>query len=186
MRFRAILIIIGLFLLMACQKSVYFNDFEKSLLDIYQEGDTLIFESDKGLLDTTYIVLKDVGYADWNPFAHSGKYKMLSGKIYYGLDKDREDNMFLYDILSLYKSHPDTTRMYLSYKKNYMSGKFNNLSVKSLEGYKVGDYLYRFNEIRKNEAITEETQLFFDLRYGIVKYMTNEGEVWNRINIKGK
>jgi len=113
-KFKSILFIIGFITLGACQRNVYFDDFEKSLLDIYQEGDTLIFESDRGLLDTTYIVIKDVGYADWNPFAHSGKYKILSGKIYYGPDRGRKDNMFLYDILSLYKSHPDTTRMYLS------------------------------------------------------------------------
>ncbi len=175
--------VLALFLCSGCEMNLHFNDFEKSLLEIYNEGDTLIFESDKGVRDTSYIILKDIGSSTSDPVFYLGKYQKLRGIVYYGVNKVKDDNMFLYDMLSLHKSRPDTTRMYLSYKGNYMSGRFHELSIESLEDYKVEDGLYRFRDVRTYKGVTEETELYFDLKYGIVKYITSEGEVWKRINI---
>lgn len=182
------ILFVGLLILGACQRNVYFNDFEQSLLKIYQEGDTLIFESGDGMLDTTYVVHKDVGYAAWNPLAHEGKYKVLSGTVYYGSNRIREENMFLHKALILGKSHPDTTWISISHKDANVSQSFNKFSLESWERYKVREGLYRFKERRKtmqrDSIIQIESELFFDLTHGIVKYKTNEGEIWTRINIQ--
>ncbi|MGK6353557.1 hypothetical protein [Parapedobacter sp. DT-150] len=168
----------------SCQRNVYFNDFEKSLLDVYNEGDTLIFESDKGVLDTSYILRKDIGYADWNPFAHSGRYKILIGTIYYGSSKKLfQGNMYPYKILNIGKNHPDSSYVSISYDSIHSSWNFEEFSLDSLESYKIGDGLYRFKISRKEKDSTIETQLFFDLKYGVVKYITADDEVWRRVNI---
>lgn len=173
-----------LFLSAACERSLYFNDFEKSLLEIYSEGDTLIFESDKGVRDTSYIVFKDIGSARSDPVAHLGKYKQLRGFVYSSSRRIKEDNKPISNVLSLYKNHPRNTYFYLFSKGAIVGIKFEDFSVESLEEYKVEDGLYRFRQIRTYKGVAEETQLFFDLKYGIVKYITSEGEVWKRINIQ--
>jgi len=187
-KFKLILFVVGFLILEACQRNVYFNDFEKSLLEIYEEGDTLIFESDKGVLDTTYIVLKDVGYATWNPFAHERKYKVLSGTIYYGSNRIREDNKGIGKIISIGKKHPETTWVSISHKDVSIARYYNKFSIESWNGYKVGERLYRFKykggAMLRDSVIEIETELFFDLKQGVVKYITNDGELWTRINIR--
>ena len=168
----------------SCQRDVYFNDFEKSLLDIYNEGDTLIFESDRGIRDTSYILKKDIGYADWNPFAHSGKYRFLSGDVYYsrgGLINSELNSM---EHFSLSKRHPDTTWFFIAHSKIVMFEKFSKLSEQSLAQFKVDTNLYRFRITRVEKDKGTEALLYWHLKYGLVKFVTPEGEVWSRINFE--
>lgn len=170
----------------SCQRDVQFNDFEKSLLNIYNEGDTLIFESDIGEKDTCYIIHKDVGYATWNPFAHESKYKILSGTIYYGSSRVKEDNTYFYKILTLGKSNPTTTYISLSYSDINASWNFEDFSPASWNKYELETGLYRFKirRVSQDSTVERQTQLYFDLKHGIVKYITAKGKVWKRINIK--
>ncbi|WP_436834607.1 hypothetical protein, partial [Parapedobacter sp. DT-150] len=130
-------IVMFLLLLGSCQRNVYFSDFEKLFLDVYNEGDTLIFESDTGERDTAYILHKDIGYASWNPFAHAGKYKFLAGEIYGARNWITNDKPELREYLSLTKSHPDTTSLYIAYRNIIMLERFPELSQLSLARFKV-------------------------------------------------
>lgn len=170
---------------LGCQRNVYFNDFEKSLLNIYNEGDTLIFKSERGETDTSYILRKKVDYAEWNPFAHHENYKTLVGVISYGSKKKMfQGDMYRRTVLSLGKNAPDSTFLSVSYDGILASWNFAKFSMSSWYKYKVEEDLYRFKVIRKEEDSISEGQLFFHLRHGIVKYITREGEIWERINIK--
>lgn len=172
-------------LVSSCQRNVYFNDFEKSLLNIYNVGDTLIFESGKGVRDTSYILRKEIAYADWNPFAHAGKYRVLRGVIYYGSSKKLfQGDMYPYNILNITKDHPDSSYVSVSLNSIHVRWNFKNFSSNSWESYKIKENLYRFKTSRKERDSISETQLFFDLNNGVIKYVTASGEVWERINIE--
>lgn len=180
------ILLLGFFFLGGCLRNVYFNEFEESLLRIYNEGDTLIFESDKGVRDTSYIVLKDIGYASWNPENQYGRYRRLSGTIYYGSNRNRDDNMFFKQIITLEKKNPDTTWVFLSHKNVSVSEYYRDFSLESFDRFKVEEGLYRFkvSSVRPDSTIESQTQLYFNLEYGVVKYITADGEVWQRINIE--
>ena len=50
---------------------------------MYEQGDTLIFESETGTLDTTIILSKLTFYPDYNPIELHGKYHPQFGQIWY-------------------------------------------------------------------------------------------------------
>lgn len=50
---------------------------------VYQPGDTLIFESKHGDLDTTLVTEKKVFHAEYNPIELHGKYQPQIGQIWY-------------------------------------------------------------------------------------------------------
>ena len=177
----------GLLLLSSCQKNVYFSDFEKLLLDIYNVGDTLIFESDKGEQDTSFILSKDIGYGSWNPLSRTGEYKLLVGTVYYGSSKNYfQGKMHPYGLLNIGKTHPDSSFMFISHNGVSASWDFETLSSTSWESQKVDDKSYIFKASNPATRFVIDGQLFFHLDYGITGYVTREGEVWKRVNFKEK
>lgn|GEM_PF-3870813 len=178
-----IFLIVGVFT--SCQKKVYFNDFEKSFLDVYNEGDTLIFESGKGERDTSYILKKDIRFAEWNPLAHSGKYKRLIGEIDQANKTLANETPDTSKFISLLKENPDAVSLFIVYDDIILMRRFKKFSLKSLEKYKVDNNVFRFRIIHKKENVNTEESLYWHLKYGLVKFVTKEGIVWRRINING-
>ncbi|MGK6353556.1 hypothetical protein, partial [Parapedobacter sp. DT-150] len=66
-----------------------------------------------------------------------------------------------------------------------MLERFPELSQLSLARFKVDTNLYRFRISRIDKDKRTKKQLFWHLNYGLVKYITEEGEVWRRVNVEG-
>ncbi|CAM3835083.1 hypothetical protein POKO110462_21550 [Pontibacter korlensis] len=160
----------------SCTKKLDFNKFELSLLDVYKEGDTLIFQSSKGDLDTVYIVDKTISHAQWNPLAHSGKYTPLNGKIYYARKKLPNGQMNTRPFIHLYKNEPDSTSLYIFYNI-FFSKKFRNDNPSELMSVmQDGTYMFR-NTISKKDSDNQEV-IYWNYKHGIIKYITPEGVIW--------
>tara|TARA_B110000881_G_C18309498_1_gene381199 strand:- start:43 stop:618 length:576 start_codon:yes stop_codon:yes gene_type:complete len=80
----SILSIITLFFftLVSCGTKTNFDKDDLKWL-VYEQGDTLIFESETGTLDTTIILSKLTFYPDYNPIELHGKYHPQVGQIWY-------------------------------------------------------------------------------------------------------
>ena len=78
----SILSIITLFFftLVSCGTKTNFDKDDLKWL-VYEQGDTLIFESETGTLDTTIILSKETFYPDYNPIELHGKYHPQVGKF---------------------------------------------------------------------------------------------------------
>lgn len=166
---------------LGCQRNVHFNDFEKAMLDVYNEGDTLIFESDKGIRDTSYISKRDIRYAEWNPFAHSGKYKLLIGEI------EQTENLVnkglnFNTLFSLKKADPDTASLLFNYHDVIMMLRLPSFTESSLKKYEVQDDIYRFKILKTRDNKQTEERLYWHAEYGLIKFVTKEGNIWWRTN----
>ncbi|GHV39016.1 hypothetical protein FACS1894179_03280 [Bacteroidia bacterium] len=168
---------------LSCQKNVYFNEIEKSFLETYNIGDTLIFESGKGEKDTVAILDKNLGYAQWNPLAHSGEYKTLSGETYYGSDKKLYMNEpYPYTLLSISKSHPDTSFFYINIRGASILKRFSTSTYNAFDKFKINDstYLFQSQKTKENKVSTE--YVYWNINYGITQYIGSDSIVWKRIN----
>ncbi len=80
----SVIFAISVFLLNSCcLYKTKFTEEELKWIDPYEEGDTLIFRSSTGELDTSWIVQKIIYYPECNPIAHHAKYKHQTARIYY-------------------------------------------------------------------------------------------------------
>src|SRR5690606_6430024 len=120
----------------------------------------------------------------WNPFVRTGKFKALGGTVYYGSSKRMfQGEMYPYKILDIGKSDPDSSRVWVAFNGVIAYWTFNDFSAVSWDQYHIEGELYRFKTSRKEGNNLIVNQLFFDLQYGVVKYITDNGDVWKRINI---
>jgi hypothetical protein len=55
-----------------------FSKTELKWLDVYKEGDTLIYKSQAGELDTSFIIKKEIYYPSYNPVEVHNMYLPLS------------------------------------------------------------------------------------------------------------
>ncbi|SFH29472.1 hypothetical protein [Pontibacter chinhatensis] len=173
---RIIFSIVFLISLSSCSKKVRFNKFEHSLLEVYNEGDTLVFQSNKGELDTVYIVDKDIGHARWNPLVHSGIFRPLSGKVYSARERLPNGQLDTRQFISLYKDEPDSTSLYIFFDDIFLSIKFkNNPSVLMSI---LQDSTYKFQEPVSNNDSNNQEVIYWHVKHGVVKYTTKEGTSW--------
>ncbi|MDX3912712.1 hypothetical protein [Olivibacter sp. EAT-5] len=177
------LLIAGLFV--SCQRNVYFSGFEKSFLAVYKEGDTLIFESNKGERDTSYILRKDIGYTEWNPLTHSGKYRILYGEIEEANGTLPNGELDGRKFVSLIKKNPDSVSLFIAYNNIIMMQRFKNFNIESLDKYKLANGIYRFRILHTKDNVNTEEHLYWHLKYGLIKFVTKEGVIWRRINLNG-
>lgn len=158
-----------------------------SWLAPYEKGDTLIFSSSTGLLDTCYIVGKSIYYSDYKPNGFPTKYTSQVGEIIYrkrGIDDSFERG----EMIIVQKDNPDSSAL---------------KAVKYCYSYFSADDLYRqINEVCTIRGITysdlwliskwdiswkpnEEEMvnvrpkfIYWSKSSGLVKYITYSGIVW--------
>lgn len=181
---RKIIFICICFSILSCQKNVHFNEIEKAFLETYHIGDTLIFESEKGIKDTVAILDKDTRYASWNPINRSGEYKYLVGQTYYGSDKKLYMNEpYTYTLLSIGKDHPDTSFFYINIRGASISKYFSTSDYESFDKFKVDDSTYYFQtKYITGDKISFE-YAYWNFKHGVIQYMDRDSIIWKRINI---
>lgn len=154
-------------------------------LNPYNEGDTLIFRSSEGDMDTSWIVQKAIYYPECNPIAHHAKYKYHTARIFYQNSKLNYSSGGK-QLISVVK-YEDRTSVNLFYLTNgfmldneeWMKLFVDIMNVKRIEAERV----YAFSNYHPKSKPEDIEFLYWHDDYGIIKYITHSGIEWKRINL---
>ncbi|WPZ11074.1 hypothetical protein [Roseivirga spongicola] len=153
-----------------------FSESDLVWMNIYNEGDTLIFQSNNGDLDTSIIVSKEIGYPEPNPVEVHDDYLPHTGIIWY-TNKALRYNPEGDQLISLVKKTPKKITLMFNYL--YNSAVVDNLNDNTLEGVKDGSiYVLDLGD----SGYDKPRVLYWHETRGLVKYITGDNIVWNRIN----
>lgn len=148
-------------------------------MNVYNEGDTLIFKSDKGDFDTSLIIKKEIYYSEYNPVEVHGKYLPQLGKIWYK-NKRLQYHPEGYELISMIKKHPKN-ETFLNIDYLYSDVLVLNLESGSIEQYKHGK-VYEFDTYHPNGRPEQPKKIFWHEDHGIIKYITHDNVIWELVN----
>ena len=180
-----ILIASILYFTACCMFKTRFSEEDLKWLNPYKEGDTLIFRSAKGDMDTSWIVQKVIYYPACNPIEVNAKYKFHTGRIFY---QNRRINYSSggKELISIVK-YGDKTSIDIF----YLSAGFMLDSPEMMELYKnildvtriESEKVYIFSNYHPKSKPEDIEFLYWHDDYGIIKYITHSGLEWKRINL---
>ncbi len=166
-------------IMLGCGVKTKFSQTDLKWMNVYNEGDVLIFKSGKGELDTSIIVKKEIFYPEYNPGEEHGKYLPQWGVVWYKNrnlkyhpDGDR--------LITIEKKKPNET--YLSIDYLYRSFIVLNLNSGGIEKFKDGK-VYAFDTYHEKATGSQPKKVFWHEDYGIIKYITHDNVTWERINL---
>ena len=173
-----------IYLTACCMFKTRFSEEDLKWLNPYKEGDTLIFRSAMGDMDTSWIVQKVIYYPECNPIAGNAKYKYQTGRIFFQNSKLRYSSGGK-ELISIVK-HEDRTDLYIFYiNSGFSFYDLNNqiditylTNIERFENKKM----YVFTDKDPRSKPDEIEFLYWHDDYGIVKYITHSGLEWKRIN----
>jgi len=181
-------LIITLLVMFSCEKRVDFTEEELNWVKPFKEGDTLVFQNIETLEENVILITKkEVYHPDYDWLQHD-KYQPNVARIWYR-NKNDLDTVSI-ELLELWKKTPKDEAI--------PSIKFNssiflkteleqNLERVKLNNNVSFDVVSVFTKIR-NKYYDERRHsknpqtLYWDKDQGIIKYITYEGEIWERIN----
>lgn len=179
------------FSLLSCgQEKMYLSEDELADINIFEVGDKLIFENTETReSDTSRITAKEIYHEDYDWFRHDSyqpqiaEIRYTNKKLIYNINqeggliarKKRTPNdkiefaiTFLYSLFTFRNELEVLDKLDL------------NLTDKSFEDVIV---YYKEKDKRHNAKDDFKPQkIYWDKDYGIIKYETYDGEVWERIN----
>lgn len=170
---RFFILIIGIyFFTSCCLYRTHFTMEEIQWLQPYEEGDKMVFQSENGELDTTWIVLKSINHGR----CYYSSFRPHMGLIYY-----KDNNQSLKDGVSLIKTYksPDYTWLMIKYHET----RFIVRDTTDLFNYRLNDELYRFCKAKSEISFNQLRCIYWHKDHGIIKYITHEGVEWKRINL---
>lgn len=153
---------------------------ELKWMDVYEEGDTLIFKSNKGEFDTSIIIKKELFYPEYNPVEVHDKYLPQWGAVWYK-NKNLQYHPEGYRMITMFKKHPKNNT-YLNINYLYSNVMVLNLTTGSIEKYKQ-DKVYEFDTYRDKGRSEQPKKIYWHEDYGIIKYITHADVTWERINL---
>lgn len=180
-----ILAISAVLLNSCCPFKTKFTDKELKWLDPYEEGDTLIFRSAKGDMDTSWIVQKVIYYPECNPIANDAKYKFHTARIFYQNSKQKYSSGGK-EFISIVK-YEDSPRIHIF----YLNKGFSLDSPKMMELHRSiqdvkrieSESVYVFTDYHPKSEPEDIEFLFWHDDFGLIKYITHSGMEWKRINL---
>ena len=142
----------------------------------YESGDTLIFISDSGQLDTTYILSKEISYPSYNPIEVHGKYHPQIGQIsYYNknvpyIEQGKE-------IVSLFKKDPEKPATgSIAYFNDYFffdTDYFNKLNEPMVVLNKKYKNVYKIESSYRISLKCDKIEyIWWSANFGIIQYET--------------
>lgn len=189
-----LILILLLLLLNSCGKCVETNltDEEKKWFSIYEKGQTIIFKSNEGNLDTLFVSEKKEGHGNENC-------------NYYGIGPIQPNIMYIILKLKNCKSEWNCD-VGISVSKDqvdkkcfpgfyafglYQEGNLKNEDSK-LENFKISTTDKRFNDVykfedgvnAKNSSLTFIKSFHWDKKEGLIRYDTSEGEIFELLSKK--
>jgi hypothetical protein len=174
------LAVISVMLLNSCGVTkTKFTENELKWITVYKPNDTLIYKSSQGVFDTSYIIKSEAYYPEYTPIEVHDKYLPHSAVVVYrnrNVEHKIQGNQLIYMV----KRYPDKQlRLFI----NYLSSGFTILDLTSseLEKYKSGK-IYEFSAYHPKAKPWQPKKIFWHEDYGIIKYITHDDEVWERIS----
>ena len=182
----SILYFIASMLASCCLFKTHFSEEELKWLNPYNEGDTLIFRSAAGEMDTSWIVQKVIYYPECNPIAHNAKYKFHTARIFYQNSKLNYSSGGK-ELISVVK-YEDRTSINIF----YLSAGFKLDSPEMMELFKnildvsriESESMYVFSNFHPKSKPEDIEFLYWHDDYGLIKYITHSGMMWKRINME--
>lgn len=173
--------ILILFMLSSCSGiKTKLSQSELRWMDVYKEGDTLVFKSENGDFDTSTIIKKELFYPAYNPVEVHDKYLPQWGVIWYK-NKNLRYNLEGDKMVTIFKKHPkNNTNLNINYL--YSNVMVLNLTTGSIEKYKR-DKIYEFDTYKENGRPEQPKKIYWHEDHGIIKYVTHAGIMWERINL---
>lgn len=168
-------------LVLGCGIKTKLNNTDLKWMNVYNEGDTLIFKSNKGDRDTSLIIKKELYYPEYNPIEVHGKYLPQSGVVWYK-NKNLQYHPNGYRLIDITKEHP-RNKTSLSINYLYSDVLILNLVGGSIEKYKHGK-VYEFDTYHPNGRPEQPKKIFWHEEFGIIKYITHADVVWERVNLR--
>lgn len=165
--------------LFSCQIKTRLTKSELKWYNVYKENDTLIFKSENGDLDTSIIVRKELFFPDYNPLEEHGIYRPQWGIIWYK-NKHLTHHPNGNTLLTLEKRRPQYTALSIDYL--YSDILTRNIHGEGGKNNKKGK-VYEFDTYDKRADQWQPKKIFWDEKYGIVKYITHDNVVWIRVNL---
>jgi len=179
---RYFILILGIaFLTGCCLQKTHFTAEEMQWLNPYEEGDTLIFQSAKGEVDTSWIVQKTIYHsrAGCNPINAHGTHQYHTGRIYYQNSTEKYSSGGR-SLISIMK-----TRKRTGFSVSYIGTTYSFYDVSEVWDIK-SDSIYIFQARYYNHPNARSDQidyLHWHENHGIIKYITHAGVEWKRINM---
>jgi hypothetical protein len=174
----------------SCAKKVYFNEQELEKFNVYEKGDVLVFKNvETRQTDTSTIIKKDK-YHVFQYLANSDYKNHLADLIYSNKTLANVDGKNQYYMIAMSKTTPNqVVKQSISYLNSDFLFKENiplqNGKLTLVEKSFARVYKLSYNEKnpfgRKKDGDNPKF-LYWDFDYGIIKYVTFDGEVWERIN----
>lgn len=161
-------------------KLVNFTKEEKGWFNVYEMNDTIIFQSlASNKKDTSVIVSKRI-YHEYDPLRHDN--------IIHCVNVDYKNKQYNSAILFGYcKGDNFKTSINLSYLRSdfkFDNDKELNTEVLSKVNRSFNSvYILNYERLKFHPGTDDDPEyLFWDIKYGIIKYITFNGEIWERIN----
>lgn len=187
---RILTLIFTLMSLLSCRQKMYLDEVELADINIYEIGDKLIFKNVKTRdTDTSRITEKEIYHEDYDWFRHDGYQPQIAEIRYTNKKLIYDDNQeggliarekrtpnekiefaitFLYSLFTIHNEQKVLDKLDL------------NLTNKSFENIVV--YYKEKNKRHKPKDDFKPQKLYWDKKYGIIKYETYGGDVWERVN----
>ncbi|MFW5879521.1 MAG: hypothetical protein ACOCUV_01725 [bacterium] len=161
-----------------CWVKARFTKEEIKWLNVYDVGDTLIFKSQCGKIDTTYIIGKRIRHIECNPFlSYEGFFRPILGDVYYGRNPEEKIST-INSLVGLIKDR-NRTSLYVS----YLFGSILFYDMKE-EVWKYNvDSIYVFDTSHPKAKPEYPKVIYWQEEHGIIKYITHAGMEWKRINL---
>jgi hypothetical protein len=168
------LFLVATFLSGCCSIKMKFSEDELKWLNVYNVGDTIVFQSQNGEYDTIYITDKKIYHSECNPIVSHGIYLPILGDIHYsdGSNGTRK-------LIGLVKNH-ERTSMFINLHSG--SNFFIDINKEVVKSLNEKD-LFVFDTTRPGGKLSSPGAIYWHEKYGIVKYITHGGVEWKRINL---
>lgn len=173
-----IILVLGALFCGCCSIKARFNPEELKWLSVYEVGDTLVFMSQSGEIDTTYIIGKRVRHIECNPYlSYEGLFRPILGNVYYGKTPEEEIST-LNSLVGLIKDR-NKTSLHIS----YLFGSILFFDMNE-EVWKYNDGgVYVFDTSHPKSKPEYPVLIYWHENHGIIKYITHSGVEWKRINL---
>lgn len=185
-------LIIFSILFTSCLNKTNFTKEDLTWIDAYNENDTLIFQETISLTkDTTIIKKKEVYHSGYQPIAMDNL-NPHTFHLWYWNKKYADMESPDAQLIEMYKDKNNVPASpwinYLGFSYDVNSGLLESgnitLSITDKSFSKVYFFEKKKHRLHREEQNNEPQKLYWDKQYGIIKYITYDGEVWERVNYK--
>ena len=173
-----LILLLGLIVIFGCTNRTKLSSDDLKWINVYWEGDTLIFQSEKGDLDTSVIVKKEVFNIEYSSPEQTGTVIHQWGVVYYKNSKLRyhPDG---FQMINIEKKEGNITSVNINYL--YTNVLIMNSADLNLDRYKHNG-VYEF-DIEKSGNSDDLKKIFWSKDLGLIKYISSDGTTWKRVNL---